>query len=70
MSTSLAWQLGEWELHEDFEKIEQQWTSLDSISRDSPLFDRRAPDVSGWSCGQHAGPSVTVAQTIRADELP
>jgi hypothetical protein len=43
MSTSPAWELGEWDLQGDLTKIEQQWAFLDEILRDSTL-DSGRPD--------------------------
>lgn len=58
------WRLGEWALAEDFSKIEQQWAPIRRILEDDALFAQSDPAISGWSCGQHAGHMVLVAQTI------
>jgi hypothetical protein len=68
MSALPPWRVGEWELASDFAKIEQQWAPLRRVLEDPVLFDMRDPDVSGWSCGQHAGHSVLVAQ-LMADRI-
>jgi hypothetical protein len=58
------WRLGEWALADDFAKIAQQWAPIRRILEDEALFGLGDPSVSGWSCGQHAGHSILVAQTI------
>jgi hypothetical protein len=62
------WRLGEWVLADDFAKIEQQWAPIRRLLEDDALFALGHPAVSGWSCGQHAGHMVLVAQTI-ADRI-
>lgn len=64
MSPSAPWQIDEWDLLADLAKIEQQWASIRGILGDPALFDRSDSKVSAWSCGQQAGHSVMVAQTI------
>jgi hypothetical protein len=68
MGTGVPWQVGEWELGQDLAKIEEQWVSIEEILRDAARFDRRVPDVSAWSAGQHAGHAILVAETI-ADRI-
>jgi len=68
MSNLPPWRLGEWALDDDFAKIEQQWAPIRRILQDDALFALGDPAVSGWSCGQHAGHSILVAQTI-ADRI-
>ena len=64
MSNLPPWRLGEWALADDFAKIAQQWAPIRRILEDEALFGLGDPSVSGWSCGQHAGHSILVAQTI------
>jgi hypothetical protein len=68
MSTSAPWQVDDWDLHSDLAKIGQQWASIRRVLEDAAMFDRREPEVSHWSCGQHAAHAVMVAQTI-ADRI-
>jgi len=68
MSTNMPWQIGEWDLQEDFAKIDEQWALLEAALADPDLFDRADSELSGWSCGQHAAHAVMVAQTI-ADRI-
>jgi len=64
MSDLPPWRLGEWALADDFAKIAQQWAPVRRILEDDALFALADAAVSGWSCGQHAGHMVLVAQTI------
>lgn len=64
MSTLPPWRVGDWDLTSDFAKIEQQWTPLRRVLEDPALFEARDKGVSGWSCGQHAGHSLLVAQLM------
>jgi hypothetical protein len=64
MTNPEPWRVGEWDLHADLAKIDQQWAPIRRILEDPSLFDRNDPGVSGWSCGQQAGHMVLVAQTI------
>lgn len=64
MTGSPPWLTDEWDLSGDIAKIGQQWPTLRRILEDATLFDRRDSEVSGWSCGQHAGHSLLVAAVI------
>lgn len=64
MSQLPPWRVAEWELDKDFEKIAQQWGPLRRILEDATLFDRTDPEVSAWSCGQHAGHSLLVTRLM------
>lgn len=64
MIDSPPWSVAEWELRDDLTKIAQQWASLRRILEDPALFESNDAEVSGWSCGQHAGHSVLVARKI------
>jgi hypothetical protein len=63
MSTP-GWLAGPWDLQSDLDTIERQWRPLRTILDSESLFDRRDPEVSGWSCGQHAGHCLLVARSI------
>ena len=64
MSATPVWQVGAWELSSDLDKIEQQWDYVRQILEDPDLFAVRDDDVSGWSCGEHAGHIAKVTQWI------
>ena len=44
--------------------VEALTEDITPILADPALFDRNHPDLSAWSCGQHAAHAVMVAQTI------
>ena len=64
MTTLPPWRLGAWALADDLAKIEQQWAPIRRVLESDTLFALGDASVSGWSCGQHAGHMVLVAQTI------
>jgi len=64
MTALPPWRVGEWKLDEDFSKIAQQWEPLRRVLEDEDLFDAVDPNVSAWSCGQHAGHSLLVARLM------
>lgn len=64
MSTLPPWQVGDWDLTADFQKIEQQWPPLRRVLEDPGLFEASDAEVSGWSCGEHAGHSLLVARLM------
>jgi hypothetical protein len=55
MSTTPVWQVGAWDLHQDLTKIDQQWDSVREMLEDPELYTLRDTEISGWSCGEHAG---------------
>ena len=64
MQETPAWQVGAWELAADLAKIDQQWGALREILESAELYDRRDSEISGWSCGEHAGHLVLVTRWI------
>ena len=66
MSESPTWKVDAWDLENDMAKIRQQWTTVRAILEDDGLGSVRAPEVSGWSCGEQAAQIVLVAQAVAA----
>ena len=64
MSQTPPWQVDDWTLSAGLEKIEQQWDALSEVLGHSGLFELRDPEVSGWSCGEHAGHMAMVTLGI------
>jgi hypothetical protein len=64
VSTTPEWRVDEWDLRADLAKIEQQWSVLRNLLTDATLFHRGDEEVSGWTCGQHAGHLALVTQWI------
>ena len=54
----------EWGLESDFEKIHQQWESMEAVLTDEKYFAIQNEDVSGWSCGKQAGHLALARGTI------
>jgi hypothetical protein len=67
MTTTPVWEVGEWNLAADLAKIGQQWSAIREILEDPALFDLRNAEISGWSCGEHAGHVAIVAQWIATE---
>ena len=64
MTTSSPWQMDAWELSGDFAKITQQWDAIRECLEDPPMYELRAPEVSGWTCGEQAGHLTLVTNGI------
>jgi len=66
MNETPVWQVNDWDLARDLSKIDQQWAYVREVLEDQDLFDLRDTEVSGWSCGEHAGHIVMVSAWIAA----
>ena len=64
MNTTAALEVGAWDLDADLAKIDQQWESLRVILEDPELYELRDAEISGWSCGEHAGHIAMVTHWI------
>jgi hypothetical protein len=64
MSEKPVWQVGARELSSDLAKIEQQWNYVRDILESPDLYVLRNGEISGWSCGEHAGHVVLVTRWI------
>lgn len=64
MNTTAPWEVGAWDLDADLAKIDQQWDSLREILEDPELYELRDAEISGWSCGEHAGHIAMVTHWI------
>jgi len=63
-TTTPPWEVGPWDLRSDLEKVLQQWTPVREILGSTELHEMGASDVSGWSCGEHAGHIVLVGEAM------
>ena len=66
MNETPVWEVDDWDLARDLSKIDQQWAFVREVLEDQDLFDLRDPEVSGWSCGEHAGHIAMVTAWIAA----
>jgi hypothetical protein len=66
VDTTPAWEVGAWDLGADLDKIAQQWDFVRAVLEDPELFDLRDAEISGWSCGEHAGHIAMVTHWIAA----
>ena len=66
MLDSPVWEMEPWSLEADLAKIGQQWGYLRGILEDAAHYELRDPDISGWSCGEHAGHIAMVTLRIAA----
>ena len=64
MGGAPPWAPGEWTLTGDLATIESQWPFVEEILDDPGAFSRHAPEVSAWSCGEHAGHIVLASLSI------
>jgi len=64
VSETPPWRVDAWDLSGDLAKIEQQWTPVHEILADTALYELRAPSVSEWSCGEHAGHILLAARSM------
>ena len=67
MNETPVWQVDVWDLARDLSKIDQQWAYVQELLDDQDLFDLRDPEVSGWSCGEHAGHVAMVSNWIATE---
>ena len=66
MSETPVWQVEAWSLAKDLAKIKQQWGYIRGILEDPALYALRDSNVSGWSCGEHAGHLAMVSCRVAA----
>jgi hypothetical protein len=66
MSETPVWQVGSWDLEADLDKVVQQWDYVREVLEDPQLYELRNSDVSGWSCGEHAGHIAMVTHWVAA----
>ncbi len=64
MNETPVWQVEGWDLDADLAKIVQQWDYVRDLLADPQLYELRDPEVSGWSCGEHAGHIAMVARWV------
>ena len=62
--TTPVWQVGKWDLEADLAKIDQQWDAVREVLEDPGLYAVRNDEISGWSCGEHAGHIAMVTHWI------
>jgi hypothetical protein len=55
MTVSPASTVDPWDRADGMAKLAQQLEVVRAIIADETLFNRRTPNVSGWSAGEHAG---------------
>ena len=66
MGETPVWEMEGWSLERDLGKIGQQWDYLRELLENPALYDLRDSEVSGWSCGEHAGHIAMVTYWIAA----
>jgi hypothetical protein len=66
MSETPVWTVEGWDLESDLAKIGQQWDYVREILDDPELYALRNREISGWSCGEHAGHIAMVTIWIAA----
>lgn len=60
MSTPV-WRVGIWDLHEDLEKLREQWELIRECLEDPYLAPVAHSGISKWPCGAHAGHLVLLS---------